>query len=119
MIDGVFQKHIKIGAMMPAGQVLEYHQYDAISNNQGLMVLDVYQSVAEEPKYVWEDSCTKIGELEITLPFVHGRQNKTVCVGMTFTRTQLTMEAIVLCTGEATAATFKILEESVVSESMA
>lgn len=105
--------------MLPIGEVLDYHEYKAISDDQGMMVLDVYQSMKEDPKYVWEDGCTKIGELEITLPRVPGRRNKTVCVGMTFTRTQLSMEAIVVYTGEFTGASFKILEEAVASESMA
>ncbi|XP_021373555.1 heat shock 70 kDa protein 12B-like isoform X2 [Mizuhopecten yessoensis] len=105
----LFSIHVRVGDCVDIGQpqsVINYHPTEA---DQTGVTLKVYVSTEKNPKYVTDKGCTKIGHMQIAMPDTTKGRKRSVGVQMTFSNTELEVEAIIKDTGEKVTAAYDFL----------
>ncbi|XP_069130594.1 heat shock 70 kDa protein 12B-like [Argopecten irradians] len=79
-------------------------------SNQTSILTQIFASTQEDPMYVTDPSCCKIGELHINMTDTSRGLHRGVNVQMRFGNTELEVEATNIFTGESVNATFDFLK---------
>ena len=114
-IDGVvkckdvFGIHVKKGEELKVGEVQSKQRYTPLEADQTSLVLDFYTSSEDDPKFVTDDSSEYIGQLEVQVPDLKGGKERGVWVMMTFSGTEVIVEAREERTNKTTQARFNCL----------
>ncbi|KAJ8302132.1 hypothetical protein KUTeg_021119 [Tegillarca granosa] len=106
----IFSKHVEVGQTVVVGEPQVEQSYKVVYEEQTGMKIEVYISSETDPKYVTDPSCKQLGIMEVEMPNVHLGLDRSVQVSMTFSGTELHVEAINEQDGESTKATFDLLE---------
>ena len=114
-IDGVskckdiFGMHVKKGVELKVGEVQSKQRYTPLEADQTSLVLDFYTSTEDNPKFVTDSTSEYIGQLEVQLPTLRGGKERGVWVMMTFSGTEVLVEAKEERTNNVTQARFNCL----------
>ncbi|KAJ8302130.1 hypothetical protein KUTeg_021117 [Tegillarca granosa] len=103
-------KHLRVIVPIVVGEPQVEKSYKVVYGEQRRMKIKVYISSETDPKYVTDPSCKQLGIMEVEMPNVHLGLDRSVQVSMTFSGTELHVEAINEQDGESTQATFDLLE---------
>lgn len=101
---GLFDKLVGKGEKLFDGEHSAIKYYIPITPQQTFVSFNIFYSDESDPLYT--DQCTRLGKVMIHIP--GGLKNRTLCVMMSF-KTELTVEAVVLETGESVACRFDFL----------
>lgn len=101
---GLFDKLIGKGEELLDGKNSPLKYYIPMTPQQTFISFYIFSSDERDPLYT--DQCICIGKIIVHVPV--GLKNRTLCVMMSFT-TELTVEAVVLETGESVAGIFDVL----------
>ncbi|XP_021373556.1 heat shock 70 kDa protein 12B-like [Mizuhopecten yessoensis] len=107
--NDLFSIHVRIGDCVDIGQPQSVESYTPLTPDQTAMSFSVYVSTETNPDYVTDPDCTKIGHFTIAMPDTTKGLNRSVSVQMTFSNTELEVEAIQGDTGEIFTAAFDFL----------
>ncbi|XP_069131205.1 heat shock 70 kDa protein 12B-like [Argopecten irradians] len=105
----LFSVHVRVGDSVDIGQPQVVQSYNPTEPDQTAILFKVYVSMEKEPMYVTDPGCTKIGQLEIAMPDTSKGLDRSVTVQMTFSNTELEVEATNKNTGESVTAAFDFL----------
>ncbi|XP_033742661.1 heat shock 70 kDa protein 12B-like [Pecten maximus] len=105
----VFDIHVRVGDSVDIGQPQVVQSYTPLEPDQTSILFKVYVSTEKKPMYVTDPGCTRIGQLEIAMPDTSKGLDRSVTVQMTFSNTELQVEAINKNTGEMVTAGFDFL----------
>ncbi|XP_060064371.1 heat shock 70 kDa protein 12B-like [Ylistrum balloti] len=105
----IFDTHASIGDIVDIGQPQAVRHYKPIEPDQVSLQFLVYVSNQKNPKYVTDPGCYKIGQLRIDMPDTSKGCERTAGVEMTFSNTEVEVEATDKDTGEKVRATFDFL----------
>lgn len=97
---GIFDTHVRAGEKIDIDEEPAKRYYIPVTPKQSFVSFRIYLSEESCPKYV--DQCKLLGKVVVNVPV--GSKNRMVYATMTFGRTELTVEAFVLETGEKAAA---------------
>lgn len=97
---GIFDTHVRAGEKIDIDEEPAKRYYIPVTPKQSFVSFRIYLSEESCPKYV--DQCKLLGKMVVNVPV--GSKNRMVYATMTFGRTELTVEAFVLETGEKAAA---------------
>nr|XP_034311452.1 heat shock 70 kDa protein 12A-like [Crassostrea gigas] len=103
---GLFDKLVGKGEKLFDGEHSAIKYYIPITPQQTFVSFSIFYSDKSDPLYT--DQCTSLGMVKIHVPV--GLKNRTLCVMMSFYKTELTVEAVVLETGESVAGIINFLE---------
>lgn len=101
---GLFDKLIGKGEKIFDGKNSPIKYYIPMTPQQNFVSFNIFSSDESDPLYT--DQCSCIGKIVVHVPV--GLKNRTLCVMMSFT-TELTVEAVVMETGESVAGIFDVL----------
>lgn len=101
---GLFDKLIGKGEIIFDGMKSPLKYYIPLTPQQNFVSFNVFSSGESDPLYI--DQCAFVGKVILHVPV--GLKNRTLCVMMSFTN-ELTVEAVVLETGESVASIFDFL----------
>lgn len=103
---GLFDKLVQKGEEIFDGKQSALKYYIPMTPHQNFVSFYIFSSDESNPLYT--DQCACLGKVKIHVPV--GLKNRTLCVMMSFNLTELTVEAIVLETGESAAIIIDFLE---------
>jgi hypothetical protein len=103
----IFDRHVQIGQPVEYGESQVTQSYVPTSKSTKTLVFPVYASDEAEPTFVTDPSCTHLGNLTIELG--GSGTGRSVSVQMTFSGTELKVEAEEKSTGKKTNAKFDFL----------
>ncbi|XP_053400410.1 heat shock 70 kDa protein 12A-like [Mercenaria mercenaria] len=103
----VFDRHVKIGQPVEYGMSQVTKSYVPTSKDTKAMVFSFYSSDQAEPTFVTDQSSTLVGKL--TVDIGGSGTDRSVSVQMTFSETELKVEAVEQQTGKKTKAKFDFL----------
>lgn len=102
---GLFDKLIGKGEKLFDGKESGLKYYIPMTPQQNFVSFYIFSSDDSDPLYT--DQCIRLGKVEIHVPV--GLKNRTLYVMMSFNLTELTVEAVVLETGESAANIIDVL----------
>ncbi|XP_045203146.2 heat shock 70 kDa protein 12A-like [Mercenaria mercenaria] len=103
----IFDKHVKIGQPVEYGMSQVTQSYLPTSKSSKAMVFSFYASDQADPTFVTDPSSTLVGNL--TVEIGGSGTDRSVSVQMTFSGTELKVEAVEQQTGKKTKAKFDFL----------
>ena len=103
----LFSKHVEIGDTIEVGTPQREESYSVTEPDQERMTFRIFISEDEDPMYVTDDSCTHLGSMTIDVPGYGLGRSVTAC--MTFSDTEVHVEATDDQNGETTTACFDLL----------
>lgn len=109
MCTDIFHKHVTKGQVLRIDEVQSEESYNPITADQKSINFTVYISQELNPKYVTDDDCEEMGQMNVDIPDTTGGLNRSVIVKMIFGGTELHLEAMVKRTGRVTKAKFNFL----------
>ena len=104
----IFDRHVQKGQELIVDEAQAERSYVPLTSQQKRLGFDIYTSMLDDPLYI--DSCKNIGKFSVVLP-EGAEKDRSVSVRMIFGKTELTAEAIVVKTGNATPAEFELPED--------
>ncbi|XP_060592446.1 heat shock 70 kDa protein 12A-like isoform X2 [Ruditapes philippinarum] len=107
LCSDIFDRHVQIGQRVEYGESQVTQSYVPTSKSAKAMVFQVYASDEAEPKFVTDPCCTHLGNL--TFELGGSGTDRSVSVQMTFSGTELKVEAEEKSTGKKTNAKFDFL----------
>lgn len=107
LCSDMFDRHVQIGQPVEYGESQVTQSYVPTSKSAKAMIFQVYASDQAEPTFVTDPSCTHLGNLTIDLG--GSGTDRSVSVQMTFSGTELKVEAEERSTGKKTRAKFDFL----------
>ncbi|KAL3881736.1 hypothetical protein ACJMK2_028132 [Sinanodonta woodiana] len=115
IIDGerlcgdIFCKFVKINEVVKINQTTVTKSFNPTYLGQTSMLLSVYRSTSENPRYVTEPRCEKIGDIVVKMPDTTGEKDRKIEVSISFGETELRVEATDKTTGRKYTAAFDFL----------
>lgn len=103
----IFDRHVKIGQSVEYGKSQVTESYVPTSKDSKQMLVCIYASEEEEPKFVTDKKCKSIGHLKVDM--TGSGSDRAVSVRMTFSGTELQVHAVERRTGKETNAKFDFL----------
>ncbi|XP_069131206.1 heat shock 70 kDa protein 12B-like [Argopecten irradians] len=107
--EDIFDVHVRVGDSVDIGQPQIVRSYSPAEPDLTSVLVNVYVSTEKEPFYVTDPGCTKIGQLEIAMPDTSKGIDRSVTVQMTFSNTEVEVEATNENTGESVTVAFDFL----------
>ena len=104
----VFASHVKIGQELNVGEPQVSQRYTPLDADQLSLVFDIYTSTRKDPKFVTDDGCALVGQLEVDIPDTG--KDRGVWVNMIFGGTELFVEAKDERTNKVSKASFNFLQ---------
>lgn len=74
LCDDIFDIHLKVGERAELGKPMKERFYDPVEG-ETMAILEVFASTSENPKFVTEDSCFKLGSLVVSVSTINRRDN--------------------------------------------
>jgi hypothetical protein len=90
--NDAFDKFVTTGQTVKTGETQVSRTYYLLLNNQKVMLFRFYASEREDPLYIDDDICFKIGELEIEFDEECNTSKREVSLSMLFGGTEITVE---------------------------
>ncbi|XP_033743555.1 heat shock 70 kDa protein 12A-like [Pecten maximus] len=90
--SNVFSKHVEVNQTIPVGEALETQTYTPLYADSKSVVVKIFTSSEENPRYTTDPSCDYLGKIDVPLS-PGSDENTTIEVKMTFGDTELTVEA--------------------------
>ncbi|KAJ8298343.1 hypothetical protein KUTeg_024874 [Tegillarca granosa] len=109
MCSDVFHKHVTKGQVLRIDEVQSEENYYPIKPDQTAINFTVYISPNLNPKYVTDNDCEEMGQMDVDIPDITDGLKRCVIVKMIFGGTELHLEAMVKKTGKVTKAKFNFL----------
>ena len=103
----VFSKHVEIGDKIEVGAPQKEETYGVLYRKQKNMSFEVFTSKKSDPMYVTDSDCVKLGRLDIETP--GSGTDRSVTVSMTFSDTEIHIEAVNDQNGERISTSFDLL----------
>lgn len=97
----VFDKHVQINQRVIVGEPQTERTYSPINKSQRLIFFEIYASKLEDPEFT-DKNCMYIGNMSLDLNDFNGDLRRAVKVTMTFSDTEMIVEAKDETTGEET-----------------
>ncbi|XP_033743088.1 heat shock 70 kDa protein 12B-like isoform X2 [Pecten maximus] len=80
LCNNLFDIHVRVGDNVDIGKPQIVTTYKPSEPSQTKMSFKVYASTEKNPKYVTDSGCTKIGQLNIAIPYTSKRVDRAVAV---------------------------------------
>ena len=104
----IFDRHVQKGQELIVDEAQAERSYVPLTSQQKRIGFKIYTSMLDDPLYI--DNCTNIGKFSVVVP-EGAEDDRSVSVRMIFGKTELTAEATVVKTGNATPAEFELPED--------
>ena len=103
-----FDIHVTVGRPVKTGEFQSEKSLVPSHTYQKSGIISLYICPRENPVYVTEDDCVKIGELEVDISDLSGpREDRAILVSLCFSGTEITIRARKKATGEILMAKIK------------
>ena len=90
----IFSSFVDINQSLEVGKHKITKHYQPVCSNQKGMSLEFYRSTEQNPRYVTDPGCVKIGTLEVKMPDCTGGKNRSVDLTVEFGDTELKAVAV-------------------------
>lgn len=106
----IFSRHVEKGQTLVVDEAQTEREYTPVYKDQTTMSFDVFTSSDNNPRFVTDHCCQKLGKLNVDIPDLTGGKNRKVWVKMIFGGTEIKVEAREERTGRITTAKFEFLD---------
>ncbi|XP_060066317.1 heat shock 70 kDa protein 12A-like [Ylistrum balloti] len=93
MSTDIFQVLVKIGQPVIMGKTKVEHVCSPSNSNDTMATVEVYESTVESPRYTFDPTCRKLGELHVKIPDTSRGKARKIVVVMHFGFTELKVTA--------------------------
>ncbi|KAH3830275.1 heat shock 70 kDa protein 12A-like [Dreissena polymorpha] len=106
-VDNVFSVHVKAGQVLGNNEVQSTEKYSVHHSDQDGMTIQFYYTPSENPKYVDEGDCKKLGQMQVDVPG-HGK-DRSAEVSLQFGKTEIEASVKIIHTGVVSKAKLNFL----------
>lgn len=107
--DDIFSIHVCVGDSVNIGEPQKSQKYDVVTPTQTEVAIPVFVSTERDPMYTTDPGCTKIGVMTIDIPDTSKGMDRGAHLQLTFSHTELEIEATDINSGEQFHAAFDFL----------
>ena len=107
----IFDRFIGINDQLEVGKHTVTRVLTPLSRYQTAMSLDFYRSNMQNPKYITDSGCTRIGTVRVQMPDLTGGKNRYIHLTVTFADTEIKVEAVNEKSAEKVVAEFDFLSD--------
>ena len=90
----IFRIHVKEGETVNVGEKQTQKEYTVVRSDQTSIDIPIYASEKRDPVYTTELGCMRLGNVSVDMPDTRRGMNRGVLVSMTFSGTEIEVEAV-------------------------
>ena len=107
----IFSMHVQRGQEIRVGEPQVQQMYHFVDPRQTHLTFELFSSIGQDPRFVSDPGCMKVGTLRIESPSTGRGLNRCVQLQMTFSGTEIEVEAKDPLTNKCTQQSFTLLED--------